>query len=134
MAQSPDLKYAWSLEYTIPQAFGLNGDTYFRYDESYQDESFRRPAGIGWDDLDDPDAIVPSWRTGNFQAGFQSENDWALTLFVRNVWGETASSYLSSYKWWLETDIPGNADRGLQVMERTLQRPRTYNLQFSKKF
>jgi outer membrane receptor protein involved in Fe transport len=134
LAQSPELKYRWALDYTVPQAFGWNGELYFRYDESYQDEYFRRPAGIGWDDLDDPDAIVPDWRTANVQAGFYFDNGWSVSLFVRNVWGDTASNYLSSYKWWLETDIPGNADRGLQVMERTLQRPRTTNLQISKKF
>ena len=134
MAQSPELKYRWAIEYTIPQPFGWNGEMFFRYDESFQDESFRRPAGIGWDDLEDPDAIVPSWRTANFQTGVYFENDLSLSLFVRNVWGETASNYMGSYKWWLATDIPGNADRGLQVMERTLQKPRTISLQISKKF
>jgi outer membrane receptor protein involved in Fe transport len=131
MAQSPELKYRWAVEYNIPQAFGWDGDLFFRYDESFQDDSFRRPEG--WDDPDEPDAIVPSWRTANFQAGFAFENGWSATLFVRNVWDDKASNYLSSYKYWYENS-PGNADRGLQVMERTLQKPRTTSLMISKKF
>lgn len=132
MPQSPELKYRWALEYSIPGAFGLDGDMYFRYDEAYQGETYRRPQG--WDDENATDEKVPEWTTANFQAGFQLNDGWSAALFVRNVWNETASNYVGSERWWLASDIPGNAERGLQVQERTLQRPRTISLQVSKKF
>jgi outer membrane receptor protein involved in Fe transport len=132
MPQSPELKYRWALEYSIPGAFGFDGDMYFRYDESFQGETYRRPQG--WDSENATDEKVPSWRTANFQAGMQFDGGWSAALFVRNVWNETASNYVGSDRWWLATDIPGNAERGLQVQERTLQRPRTISLQVSKKF
>jgi len=132
MPNSPELKYSIGVEYTVPGAFDTNGDLYFRYDTSYQGETFRRPQG--WDTANDSDEIIPSWTTANFQVGMQFENDLSMSLFVRNVWNETASNYVGSYRYWLQTDIPGNATRGLQVQESTLQRPRTISLQLAKKF
>ena len=132
LPQSPRLKYRWAVEYTIPNAFGFDPDLYLRYDSAYQGETFRQPQG--WDTEGDPDQRVPSWTTANFQVGMDLENDLSIALFVRNIWNETASNYVGSYRWWLQTDIPGNADRGLQVHEQTLQRPRTISLQATKKF
>lgn len=132
MPQSPRLKYRWAVEYTIPQAFGFDPDLYLRYDSSYQGETFRQPQG--WDDENAPDEKVPDWTTANFQVGLNFENDLSVALFVRNVWDESASNYVGSYRWWLQTDIPGNAERGLQVHEGTLQRPRTVSLQVTKEF
>ncbi len=132
MPQSPRLKYRWSVEYMIPQAFGFSPDVYLRYDSAHQGETFRQPQG--WDDENVPDEKVPGWTTANFQIGMDFQNDLSAALFVRNVWGETASNYVGSYRTWLQTDIPGNADRGLQVHERTLQKPRTVSLQITKKF
>ena len=131
MPQSPELKYRWAIEYTIPQPFNTNSELFLRYDSSYQGETYRQPQG--WDNENDPDQIVPSWTTANFQAGMQFENDLSVGLFVRNVWGETGSNYSGSYRYWLQDGIPGNT-AGLQVHERTLQRPRTISLQLTKKF
>ena len=131
MPQSPELKYRWAIEYTIPQPFNTDSDLFLRYDSSYQGETYRQPQG--WDNENDPDQIIPSWTTANFQAGLQFENDLSVGLFVRNVWGETGSNYSGSYRYWLQDGIPGNT-AGLQVHERTLQRPRTISLQLSKKF
>jgi outer membrane receptor protein involved in Fe transport len=105
---------------------------YFRYDASHQGETYRRPQG--WDVENATDETVPAWTTANLQAGLQFSDGWSATLFVRNVWNETASNYVGSDRSWLATDIPGNAERGLQVQERTLQKPRTISLQVSKKF
>jgi outer membrane receptor protein involved in Fe transport len=132
LPQSPRLKYRWAIEYTIPHAFGFDPDLYLRYDSAYQGETFRQPQG--WDDESAPDQKVPSWTTANFQVGLDLENDLSVALFVRNIWNETASNYVGSFRSWLQTDIPGNAERGLQVHERTLQRPRTISLQVTKKF
>jgi len=131
MPQSPELKYRWAIEYTIPQPFGTESDLFLRYDSSYQGETYRQPQG--WDSENDPDQIVPSWTTANFQAGMQFENDLSVGLFVRNVWNETGSNYSGSYRYWLQDGIPGNT-AGLQVHERTLQKPRTISLQLTKKF
>jgi len=131
MPQSPELKYRLGVEYTVPGAFGLSSDLYLRYDMSYQGETFRQPQG--WDSENAADEIVPSWTTANIQAGLQFENELSVALFVRNVWNETASNYVGSDRWWLQTDIPGNT-AGLQVQERTLQKPRTISLQLTKKF
>ena len=98
---------------------------------SYQGETFRRPQG--WDTESATDENVPSWTTANFQAGLQFDNELSLALFVRNVWGETGSNYVGSYRDWLQDGIPGNTT-GLQVQESTLQKPRTISLQLTKKF
>ena len=121
------------IEYTVPRPFGADGDLFFRYDESFQDEMPRRPTGAGWDDPTEPDYKVPSWSTGNLQAGMAWDNGTSLSLFVRNVWNEAATNYLSAYDTDM-LDIPGNAERGLFVQMRTLQRPRTISLQFRKSF
>ena len=131
MPQSPELKYRLAAEYTVPGAFGLSSDLYLRYDMSYQGETFRQPQG--WDSENAADEKVPSWTTANIQAGLQFDNELSVALFVRNVWNETASNYVGSDRWWLQTDIPGNT-AGLQVQERTLQKPRTISLQLTKKF
>lgn len=132
LPQSPELKYRWAVEYSIPNAFGFDPDLYLRYDSSYQGETYRQPQG--WDDENAPDEKVPSWTTANFQIGLDFPNELSVALFVRNVWDETASNYVGSHRYWLQEGIPGNADRGLQVHERTLQRPRTISLQVTKDF
>jgi len=126
------LKYRWAVEYTVPNPFGIQGDMFFRYDASYQGETFRQPQG--WDTENDTDEILPSWTTANLQTGMDFDNGWSANLFVRNVWNETGTNYLGSYHWWLQDSIPGNADRGLQVQEATLQRPRTISLSVTKRF
>jgi len=131
MPNAPDLKYRMAAEYTVRQPFGMNSDLWFRYDHSYQGETYRRPQG--WDSTGDSDEIIPSWKTANFQAGMQFQNDLSVTLFVRNVWDEAAVNYVSAYRSWLQDGIPGNTS-GLQVQERTLQRPRTISVMVEKKF
>jgi outer membrane receptor protein involved in Fe transport len=131
LPQSPPLKYRVGAEYTFPGAFGWSSDLFFRYDMSFQDESFRQAQG--WDTANASDEKVPSWTTANFQAGLQFPSELSVTLFVRNVWGETASNYVGSYRYWLEDGIPGNTS-GLQVQESTLQKPRTISLTLTKKF
>ena len=35
MPQSPELKYRWAIEYTIPQPFNTDSELFLRYDSSY---------------------------------------------------------------------------------------------------
>ena len=134
------------LDYTFPRFMDLNADLYLRYDWFYSGSVYRQPGNSqtwsSWDPQADPsttppDVKIPSWETSNLQAALNFENDLTLTLFVRNVWGDTATSYVSNYLWWyskynpyIGLDNPMN----IGVMERTLQKPRTITLLLSKKF
>ncbi|MDH5311921.1 MAG: TonB-dependent receptor, partial [Gammaproteobacteria bacterium] len=124
MPNSPDEKYWLAAEYTIPQVWG--GDLWFRYDTSYQSET--------WDNLDaaqelDFEALIPSWRTSNFQVGFDFAQDWGVTLMARNIWNDTGINALinSTYAGeWFDDPRYRNL--------RTLQRPRTISLTVRKRF
>lgn len=126
MPNSPGEKYWLAAEYTIPQFAGLNGDLWFRYDTSYQSET--------WDNLtaaleNDLEALIPSWRSSNLQVGMNFESGWDLSVMARNVWNDTGinSLYNSTYASdWFEDPRWRN--------ERTLQRPRTISLSVRKRF
>ena len=146
MPNSPKNKMSIGLDYTFSRFMDLNADLYLRYDWFYSGSVYRQPGNSqvwsSWDPQADPstsppDVKIPSWETSNLQAALFFENDLTLTLFVRNVWGDTATSYVSNYAWWYSKynpyigfDNPTN----IGVMERTLQKPRTITLQLSKKF
>ena len=126
MPGSPDRKLWAAAEYTIPNAFGIPGNMWIRYDMSYQSST--------WDDLDsaatkDPLGFIPSWTSSNFQVGMGLKNDWNVTLFVRNIWDEKgitdqwSTSYLTD--WFGKTG---------QDQLRTLQRPRTISVSVTKRF
>jgi outer membrane receptor protein involved in Fe transport len=108
----------------VPEVFG--GDLWFRYDTSYQGES--------WDNLDaaleqDPTGLIPSWETSNLQAGLSLQNGWDVSVMARNVWNDTGinSLYHSDYAAvWFDDPRWRN--------ERTIQRPRTYGLSVTKRF
>jgi outer membrane receptor protein involved in Fe transport len=124
MPNSPEEKFWLAVEYTVPDVLG--GDLWFRYDTSYQGES--------WDNLDaaleqDPTGLIPSWETSNLQAGLSLQNGWDVSLMARNVWNDTGinSLYHSSYaSVWFDDPRWRN--------ERTIQRPRTYGLSVTKRF
>jgi len=126
MPNSPKRKFWLGVEYTVPQFAGLNGDLWFRYDTSYQSET--------WDNLDaaldnDREALIPSWTTSNLQVGLNMESNWDFTLMARNVWNDTGinSLYNSTYA----ADYFGDSRFR---NERTLQRPRTISLNVRKRF
>jgi outer membrane receptor protein involved in Fe transport len=125
MPNSPGEKYWLAVEYTVPDVGGL-GNLWFRYDTSYQAET--------WDNLDaaldnDPNGLIPSWTSSNFQVGMDFQSDWDVSLMARNVWNDTGinSLYYTSYagEWF--------GDPRFQY-ERTLQRPRTISLNVRKRF
>ncbi len=126
MPGSPDTKYWLAAQYTVPNAFGMPGDLWFRYDHSYQ-------AGT-WDDLDaaaenDPVGYIPSWSTGNFQVGADLKSDWTITLLVKNIWDEQGINSLYSSTFY--TDYFGQTG---QSELRTLFKPRTIGLSVTKRF
>ena len=126
MPNSPEQKYWLAAEYTVPNFAGLNGDLWFRYDYSYQAET--------WDNLDaaldqDPEGLIPSWRTTNFQTGLDLDNGWSFSLLARNLWDDRGinSLYMSTYasEWFGDP-------RWRNI--RTIQRPRTISLTVRKNF
>ncbi|MDH4049510.1 MAG: TonB-dependent receptor [Gammaproteobacteria bacterium] len=126
MPNAPDTKFWLAAEYTVPGFAGLNGDLWFRYDTSYQSET--------WDNLDaaqdqDLEALIPSWSTSNLQVGVNFESGWDVSLMARNVWNESGinSLYNSTYA----SDWFGDPR---WRNERTLQRPRTISLNLRKRF
>jgi len=126
MPGSPDRKFWLAAEYTIPHAFGIPGNMWFRYDTSYQSSTY--------DDLDsaatkDPIGFIPSWTSANFQVGVGLEHDWTVTLFVRNVWDKKGINSLQSTSYL--TDWFGKTG---QDQLRTLQKPRTATLSVTKRF
>lgn len=126
MPNSPDEKYWLAAEYTIPDVWKGKADVWFRYDTSYQAET--------WDNLDaaqdqDFEALIPAWRTSNFQVGADIGEDWTVSLMARNIWNDRGVNALinSTYasEWF---DDP----RWRNI--RTIQRPRTISLTVRKRF
>ncbi len=126
MPISPDFKYWFAFEYTIPEVGGL-GDLWFRYDQSYQAEVFNSVESA----IDnDPTGIHPSWEEANFQAGFSMGEDVDVTLSVWNVWDERSIN-------WLDNGINTYADQFGDNRFRNIRsysRPRSIGLSFTKRF
>lgn len=124
MPNSPEEKFWVAVEYTVPDVLG--GELWFRYDTSYQGES--------WDNLDaaleeDPTGLIPSWESSNLQVGLNLRSGWNVSLMARNVWDDRGinSLYHTSYaaEWFGDPRWRN---------ERTIQRPRTYGLSVTKRF
>ncbi len=125
MPVSPDRKYWAALEYTIPDVDFVNGDLWFRYDQSYQSESWSSLTTVINNDVE---GIYPSWTSANFQVGVSMHNDWEFTLMARNVWDEVNTNWM----WRPEYgDLFGNPQ---QNNYRSYQRPRTISLTVRKSF
>jgi iron complex outermembrane receptor protein len=123
---SPDTKYWLGIDYTVPRAFGMPGDLWFRYDTSYQSDT--------WDDLDsaaenDPVGYIPSWRNSNFRVGVSLDSDWTISLLVRNIWDDRGITSLYSSTFY--TDYFGQTG---QSELRTLTKPRSFSLHVTKRF
>ncbi len=123
MPNSPKEKYWLAVAYTAPD--NLGGELWFRYDTSYQGES--------WDNLDaaldqDPEGLIPSWQSSNLEVGLRLQSGWNVALMARNVWDDRGinSLYLTSYigDWFGDPRFQN---------ERTIQRPRTYGLSVTKR-
>lgn len=132
MPGAPDLKYWVAAEYTVPNAFDLPGDLWFRYDTSFQDEVWANTTATA---ENDPNGIIPAWRSSNLQVGLSLDNDWTVRLMARNVWNNKGTNDLSTstyYADWYE-GVTGE-DPGWGRYIRTYQRPRTISLSVTKRF
>jgi outer membrane receptor protein involved in Fe transport len=130
MPDSPKRKWWWAAEYTVPGAFGLDGNLWFRYDTSYQSSTYT--------DLDsalarDPNGLLPSWNSANLQAGLSLNSGWDVSLIARNVWDEANVTWLSS-TFWTGPSTTNYTDDNRFNYVRTLEKPRTIGLQVRKKF
>jgi len=127
MPLSPESKYWAAIDYTVPNAFGLNGNLWFRIDASYQDAVFNTLESAR---TNDREGLIPSYSIGNAQIGVSLTNGWDISLIVRNIWDEDAVNSL---------DNGGNGepqwfgDPRYQNL-RTYQRPRSVGLNFRKRF
>ena len=124
---SPKRKLFIAADYVVPGLFGTR-DVFFHYDFSYQSETWR-----DLEDITDGDeeGIIEAWDISNFRMGAHLENDWTISLVVRNVFDQKAISRLDSgFQRYVsdlfETDF--NRDK------RTYNRPRTIGLQIRKGF
>lgn len=125
MPHSPERKYWAALQYTIPNVGFVDGNLWFRYDTSYQSETYNSLTNAR---QQDPEGIVPSSTTANFQVGLSLESEWDVSLMVRNVWDEKSVNWLSIYDYGqLFGDLRFN-------QARALQKPRTVSLTVRKNF
>jgi outer membrane receptor protein involved in Fe transport len=127
MPSSPKRKIYAALDYDIPGAFGAR-NLFFHYDISYQSEVYNWMDDI-WNR--NPEGIIESWNVSNLRIGANLENDWSISLVVRNLFDQKAISRLDGsfqreVSDWFGTDF--NRDK------RTYNRPRTIGLQVRKNF
>ncbi len=122
---SPKEKYWAAVEYTFPDFLPWRGDLWTRLSYTYQ--------GKTWDDLtaiedNDLERLLPKWKSGTFQLGFTSESGWDASLIVRNLFDDKSYDYQSNTSY--------GDDFGDQRWHyvRSLQRPRSVYLSFTKKW
>jgi hypothetical protein len=128
MPNSPERKYWWAAEYTVPGAFGLEGNLWFRYDSSYQSSTYNTITNA----LEkDPDGLLPSSQSASLQAGLALDSGWDVSMIMRNVWDEPNVTYVGSAIYTGPDTIYPDDDR---FKFRTLQKPRTVGLQVRKRF
>jgi outer membrane receptor protein involved in Fe transport len=142
MPVSPERKFWLSAEYTMPGLFGVQGNFWTRLSYSYQSEI--------WNDLDAisdfnsattpaerEDALdqrLPSYTSTTLQFGLTRDSGWEVALVVRNLFDERGIDWLGSSDYSSGTDdnVPWTTDRNRYV--RSLQRPRTIGLSFTRKW
>jgi len=76
--------------------------------------------------------LLPSYSTGTLQFGYTATSGWETSLVVRNLFDETGYNYISSSNYGDSPEIGWNDSRWKYV--RSLQRPRTISLSFTKKW
>jgi outer membrane receptor protein involved in Fe transport len=125
---SPDRKYFVSASYDFPQFFGTNGKAYARVSWSYNSELYNTIDGAI---AEDPTDLIPSWSQTNLQLGYTHNSGWETRLMVRNLFDEKGINWLSTSTY--GDDLPAFSDDRFHHL-RTLQRPLTVSLSFSKKW
>jgi len=127
MPGSPERKYWVATDYKFPRVGSLNGDLWVRWSYSYTSEF--------WDSIsaiqdNNRDLLVPSSSTSTLQFGFDHENGWSTSLVVRNLFDESGYNYISGSDY---SDSVGTTDPRYRYL-RSLQRPRSVYLSFTKKW
>ncbi len=136
MPVSPEEKYWIALDYTLPNFFDLPGKSWTRFSYSYQGEVWRSTGAIlDFIEAQTPEEraearelLLPSYSTSTFQLGFTADTGWETALIVRNLFDETGYNYISGSNY---GEFFGD-ERYKYV--RSLQRPRSISLSFSKKW
>ncbi len=136
MPISPKEKYWAAVEYTFPDFLPTAGDFWTRFSYSWQSKVWDSMGAISdFEEAETPEEreealefLIPEYKSSTFQLGFTSENDWDIAFIVRNVFDDASYSYLSgtSYGSFI------GEERWRHI--RTLQRPRNYNLSFTKRW
>jgi iron complex outermembrane receptor protein len=147
MPVSPERKYWVAAEYTVPNFMSLQGDLWGRMSYSYQSSVWNDlDAILDYQNAESPeeradalDQKLPSWSTTTLQLGFTHDSGWETSLIVRNLFDENGYDYLSSTDYGsmpltqgISPDWGWDDPRYRYV--RTLQRPRTISLSFTKKW
>jgi outer membrane receptor protein involved in Fe transport len=136
MPVSPERKYFVSAEYKVPN-FLSAGDLWGRISYSYQGSVWKDlDAILDYQNAETPeerelalDQKLPSWATTTLQIGYTNKTGgWETSLIVRNLFDEQGYDYLSSSDYGALFGDP----RWRYV--RTLQRPLTVGLSFTKKW
>jgi outer membrane receptor protein involved in Fe transport len=114
---TPDWSATLGIEFR-PRGQLLNAQPFARFDYAYVGDSVNNLEGLesvvdtsGVQDLD-------SYHTGDLRFGLEGEQ-WSGSLFVDNVWDERANLFLSN-RW--------------AVQRQSVNRPRTFGLQFRYEF
>jgi iron complex outermembrane recepter protein len=136
MPVSPEQKFWIALDYTLPNFFDLNGKTWTRFSYSYQSEVWdSTDAILDYENATTPeeraaarDLLIPSYETSTLQLGFTAASDWEATLVVRNLFDDDSYNYISSSNY---GELFG--DPRYRYI-RSLQRPRTIGLSFTKRW
>jgi outer membrane receptor protein involved in Fe transport len=136
MPASPEEKYWVALDYTLPNFLDLDGKTWTRFSYSYQGEVWRSIGAIldyieaetPEERADADDLLLPSYSTSTLQFGYTADSGWEAALIVRNLFDETGYNYISG------SNYGELFDDSRYRYVRSLQRPRTISLSFSKKW
>ena len=140
MPISPKRKYWTALDYTLPNFMGLDGKAWTRFSYSYQSEVWKSTGAIAdWVDASTPEEkaaarelLLPSYSTSTLQLGFTADSGWETALIVRNLFDEQGYNYISSNNYGDSPAIGWSDPRYKYI--RSLQRPRTISLSFTKKW
>jgi iron complex outermembrane receptor protein len=133
MPDSAKEKLTIAADYTFPDVMG--GDVWLRADAYYVGPRFSALWRADEANPASPDYVegntydVDSFTKYNFQAGYEREN-WALTLFVKNLTNERANTYTFNGTGYYAAfwGNPGFSE------QHTLARPRTTSLRFTYRF
>ena len=125
MPNSPEEKLWIAAEYRLPGLFARDGEFWTRASYTYQGKYWNSRTAI---QDDNRDQIIPSSASTTLQFGYSSNNGWDTALIVRNLFDEADVGWLSSVDYGSDFGDP----RFRYV--RTLQRPRSISLSFTKKW